>query len=499
MRETETIDDYYDEYMNIASKINLTDEEKFNTFVKGLLPEYQLQIRGSLDGNNRTIANALAMAQRMDEARDVKEEGKQTKFKEWRETLPECSSDEEDDEEEKTKKIIKKKNKKEKGKKETIDQTKIDKLEKQMDALSKELQEKWKINRIQNRDPRNYNNQRNYEGEIQCYQCGRTGHIRRECPQNNQNRYQSNYQNNRNNAGRYQPNNQTNSRNRYQRINQANVIQVTDESSEEETSDGEIEIYSIEEQDRKRKRTEPEIVFDGKQNRGSWANKQPNKWWENPKGNKNTPMEIDQKEKKSVKKDRKVVRENNKENKTNIKVAERALETEIPIKIKDLLKIKGNEVKREIKQKMKDPETKVGLILSRKRTRPLITVDIDGSKVDALCDTGADISTMSQDVFEQLELQRENSKARIRGITNKDAKNLGKSRQVPIKIFGEEIPIDMEIIDGKNLFVLGRDWMKIAGVIVNSPAEEVIFKWKDEIRVPFRENQEESDTEEDDD
>lgn len=114
-------------------------------------------------------------------------------------------------------------------------------------------------------------------------------------------------------------------------------------------------------------------------------------------------MEIDQKGKLYLKRERKVIK-GNKENKINEKIAEKALDIKILIKMKDLLNIhiKGNEFKRELKQRMKDSEAKINLIRGEKRTRPLIKVDIDGSKVNALCDIRADISTISQDIFEQL-------------------------------------------------------------------------------------------------
>lgn len=34
----------------------------------------------------------------------------------------------------------------------------------------------------------------------------------------------------------------------------------------------------------------------------------------------------------------------------------------------------------------------------------------------------------------------------------------------------------MEIIEGKDLFILGRNWIKIAGVIVSNPTKEKINK-----------------------
>jgi hypothetical protein len=225
------------------------------------------------------------------------------------------------------------------------------------------------------------------------------------------------------------------------------------------------------------------------------VNKPQQKWWS---PNENTPMDIDPKKKEKTPKNRKVIVDK-KVNQTNKKIADEVMETVILVKMKDLLKMKGNEVKKEFKQRMKEQEAKVGLVRGERRTRPLIAVNINGSILNALCDTGADVSTMSQDVFEQLELQKESSKIRIKGITSQDAKNFGRSRQVPIQVFGEEIPIDMEIIGGEDLFILGRDWMKQAGVIVNNPSEEVIFNWENEIKIPFKADGNENDTEEEDD
>src|ERR1700752_2968834 len=170
-------------------------------------------------------------------------------------------------------------------------------------------------------------------------------------------------------------------------------------------------------------------------------------------------MNIDNYNKKDKRK-RNAINKPKETNEINKKIARDATEAMVQIKIKDLPKVKGKEVIRELKQRLKEPEAKVGIVRKEERTRPIATVEIDGSRIEALMDTGADVSVMSQDIFEQLELVLESSYRPIQGITGKRIKNLGKAAKVPIEVLGKIIPTDIEIIEERNMFILGRDWMK---------------------------------------
>lgn len=108
------------------------------------------------------------------------------------------------------------------------------------------------------------------------------------------------------------------------------------------------------------------------------------------------PIDIDQK-KKVLGKNKQIEK---KTDETNKKIAKEVLETVVPIKMKNLIKLKGNEIKREMKQLMKRSEVRMALILKERRTRPLITITMYGSRLNALCNIGADVSIISQDVFE---------------------------------------------------------------------------------------------------
>lgn len=99
MRHNETINNFYGQFMEIARKIDLNAEEKFDLFINRLIKEIATFIKGSLAGNQQTLANTLATAQRWDEGRKIYDKlikEKKKKYQRYREQIIESSNEEEE-------------------------------------------------------------------------------------------------------------------------------------------------------------------------------------------------------------------------------------------------------------------------------------------------------------------------------------------------------------------------------------------------------------------
>lgn len=259
----------------------------------------------------------------------------------------------------------------------------------------------------------------------------------------------------------------------------------------------------------------PEIVFDSQQLQGSWRNK--------ANGNRSKPMDVDDypeprknrkwngwrpnrnvHEKEFPNENKTKNKKKRKTHEVNRKAAREIMKNiTISTNMRDLENLKGKEVIREIKNRLKTEKKQVKYIKGREKKKPTIPVEIGESRLEVLLDTRAEASIMTRDIFEQLGLDWMRTNVKIKGITKEQARSIGKSRGVPIKVFGEVIPEDIEIIEGKNMFLLELDWIKKAEVSVDPMNDETIFHWEQKIKVPFKvdnnEETEDDDTEEEDD
>src|SRR5256884_2223824 len=87
---------------------------------------------------------------------------------------------------------------------------------------------------------------------------------------------------------------------------------------------------------------------------------------------------------------------------------------------------------------------------------------IEGKVVKAIIDSGAEITAMSRGLMEKLGYEIEElSNIIIKSANDQKERSLGIIKRVEILLEGEEITMDMEVIENSNeLLILGNDWIR---------------------------------------
>src|SRR4051794_36645206 len=124
---------------------------------------------------------------------------------------------------------------------------------------------------------------------------------------------------------------------------------------------------------------------------------------------------------------------------------------------------------------------------------------IEGKVVEAIIDSGAEITAMSRGLMEKLGYEiEEPSNIIIKSANDQKERSLGIIKRVEILLEGEEVTTDMEVIENSDeLLIRGNDWIKRNVKNINIENGEIRIKEKYGIQViPIESTKETNDEEE---
>src|SRR4051794_9111242 len=88
--------------------------------------------------------------------------------------------------------------------------------------------------------------------------------------------------------------------------------------------------------------------------------------------------------------------------------------------------------------------------------------EIEGKVVEAIINSGAEITTMSRGLMEKLGYEiKEPSNIIIKLANDQKERSFGRIKKVEILLEGEEVIMDMKVIENSDeLLILENDWIK---------------------------------------
>src|SRR5256885_16625525 len=88
--------------------------------------------------------------------------------------------------------------------------------------------------------------------------------------------------------------------------------------------------------------------------------------------------------------------------------------------------------------------------------------EMEGKVIEAIIDSGAEITVMSRGLMKKLEYKIEElSNIIFKSANDQKEKSLGIIKRVEILLEGEEVITDMKVIENSDeLLILGNDWIK---------------------------------------
>lgn len=463
-------------------KKKLTDEQKLYYFMKGLqkgiMPLISLH-------NPEDIETLVGLIQKYEGAEDIEEEfEREKKYRRKRNTKKKKVVFESDSSEDDT--YVKKNNKK---KEKEPEEDPIEKLTKQMENLT--------LNLARTNKPKSL---------ITCYNCGKMGHVKRDCRSssqqnnNNQNRYQNNNYNpnrrieyrNSDRRNNNQTENSNNQRNKFNKNNiPANFVSTENESEYETDSESEEVLALLNEKydsfgnlkgTKRKEPAEPELIYDYR------TDPKRNKKMNNNQKQRPIPMDWTTNKKDRKKTSEKLHLERKQPSLLQVPdfdIVKKLKEQKIEITIPQLLKISNSE-KKKLRDALKTPkETNARLADSRespKTTTLECKVVINGFKVPATIDSGAATSIIARNTMEQLGFDIEESTNRnIISANGSTTASLGKIIDLPIVIEEENIPITVEVMETEAYnILLGNDWLKKAGASYDWKNQELTINWRNQ-------------------
>ncbi|RHZ88372.1 hypothetical protein Glove_23g191 [Diversispora epigaea] len=516
----ESVDQYAARFKKIIRKgaPNMQNPEKLYHFKKGLrrgiLPIISMHNPGD-------IATVIELAQHYEEAEDL-EEGLE----------PEESEDE-IKLKPKTKRKIKKKKyesessddetpvKKEKIKKKEVEVDPIEELTKKMNELTIKLAKTEK--------PQYNNNIRTRNYDIECYSCGKKGHISKDCKgfnrnnnyrnnyqeQNNSfrnNNYQNNYKDNHNksnvperNIPRHNFRNNDNQRRststqyRNDRNNQnqtsAHYVSIED-GNEYETDEEDREIIALwneqldsfgNPKETKKRPIEPELIYDYRTDPNNKKKKvqisssrpKPMEWTPTKNNNRKpiikTPVKV-----KNEEYTPKLLQG------PELDIVKKLREQKIEITLPQLFKISSNE-KRKVIEALRKPKEVSARFTNQEDSLRTTTLECDiivnGYTVPATIDSGVATSIIARNTMEQLGFDiEEATNCKIISANGEKTESLGKIKDFPVEINDRVIPINMEVMEtGAYHILLGNDWMMKAGASYDWSKQELILNWRNQV------------------
>ncbi|RHZ87936.1 hypothetical protein Glove_28g3 [Diversispora epigaea] len=516
----ESVDQYAARFKKLIRKgaPAMQNAEKLYHFKKGLrkgmLPIISMH-------NPEDIATVIELAQHYEEAEDL-EEGLE----------PEESEDE-IKVKPKTKRKIKKKKyesessddetpvKKEKIKKKEVEVDPIEELTKKMNELTIKL--------AKTERPQYNNNIRTRNYDIECYNCGKKGHLKRDCRGTNQsnnyknneysnnsfrnNNYQTNYRDNnnrnnnipernilRNNFGNN--NNQrgsTSTQFRNDRNNQnqtpAHYVSIED-GNEYETDEKDREIIALwneqldsfgNPKETKKRPIEPELIYNYRTDPNNKKKKiqisssrpKPMEWTPTKNNNRKPIIKIP-------------VKVKNKEytpkllQGPELDIVKKLREQKIEITLPQLFKISSNEKKKVI-EALRKPKEVLARFTNQEDSLRTTTLECDiivnGYTVPATIDSGAATSIIARNTMEQLGFDIEEAiNYKIISANGERTESLGKIKDFPVEINDRMIPINMEVMKtGAYHILLGNDWMMKAGASYDWSKQELTLNWRNQV------------------
>ncbi|RHZ55366.1 hypothetical protein Glove_416g36 [Diversispora epigaea] len=515
----ESVDQYVARFKKIIRKgaPAMQNAEKLYHFKKGLrkgmLPIISMH-------NPEDIATVIELAQHYEEAEDL-EEGLE----------PEESEDE-IKVKPKTKRKIKKKKyesessdeeipvKKEKVKKKEVEVDPIEELTKKMNELTIKLAKterpQYENNNIR---PRNY--------EIECYNCGKKGHFKRDCRSTNQNNnyrnnihpnnsfrnnnYQNNYRNNNNRSNvperntprnNFENNNQrgnssTQFRNDRNNQNQtpAHYVSIED-GNEYETDEEDREIIALwneqldsfgNPKETKKRPIEPELIYDyrtdpnNKKKKVQISSSRPKPMeWTPTKNNNRKPIIKTPGKVKNEEYTPKLLQG------PELDIVKKLREQKIEITLPQLFKISSNE-KRKVIEALRKPKEVLARFTNQEDSLRTTTLECDiivnGYTVPATIDSGAATSIIARNTMEQLGFDiEEATNCKIISVNGEKTESLGKIKDFPVEINDKVIPINMEVMEtGAYHILLGNDWMMKAGASYDWSKQELTLNWRNQV------------------
>ncbi|RHZ50775.1 hypothetical protein Glove_492g28 [Diversispora epigaea] len=504
----ESVDQYAARFKRIIRKgaPAMQNAEKLYHFKKGLrkgmLPIISMH-------NPEDIAAVIELAQHYEEAEDL-EEGLE----------PEESEDE-IKVKPKTKRKIKKKKyesessdkeipvKKEKIKKKEVEVDPIEELTKKMNELTIKL--------AKTERPQYNNNTRTRNYDIECYSCGKKGHISKDCKGfNRNNNYRNNYQehnnnnHNRNNIPeRNTPrnnfgnnNNQRGSTSTQFKNNRNNQNQTTahyvsiEDGNEYETDEEDREIITLwneqfdsfgNPKETKKRLIEPELIYDyrtdpnNKKKKVQISSSKPKQMeWTPIKNNGRKPIIKTPGKVKNEEYTPKLLQG------PELDIVKKLREQKIEITLPQLFKISSNE-KRKVMEALRKPKEVSARFTNQEDSLRTTTLECDiivnGYTVPATIDSGAATSIIARNTMEQLGFDiEEATNCKIISANGEKTESLGKIKDFPVEINDRVIPINMEIMEtGAYHILLGNDWMMKAGASYNWSKQELTLNWRNQV------------------
>ncbi|RHZ63035.1 hypothetical protein Glove_333g13 [Diversispora epigaea] len=411
--------------------------------------------------------------------------------------------------------------KKEKTKKKEVEVDPIEELTKKMNELTIKLAKTEGPQYSNNIRPRNY--------DIECYNCGKKGHLKRDCRSTNQNNnyrnngypdnsfrnnnYQTNYRdnNNRNNnvPERNTPrnnfgnnNNQRESTSTQFRNNRNNQNQTPahyvsiEDGNEYETDEEDREIIALwneqldsfgNPKETKKRPIEPELIYDYKTDPNNKKKKV------QISSSKSKPMEwtpTKNNVRKPIIKPTGKVRNEEYTPKLlqgpELDIVKKLREQKIEITLPQLFKISSNE-KRKVIEALRKPKEVSARFTNQEDSLRTTTLECDivvnGYTVPATIDSGAATSIIARNTMEQLGFDiEEATNCKIISANGEKTESLGKIKDFPVEINDKVIPINMEVMEtGAYHILLGNDWMMKAGASYDWSKQELTLNWRNQV------------------
>jgi hypothetical protein len=531
----ETIDQYNSRYTRLIVRVpaGMPDEQKFFYFKKGLkkgiLPLISMH-------NPDDVKAAVELIREYEDAEDIEEgiepeddleqELKKYKKKVNRKTQKKVQYESDSSEDETPVKKNKKKTKE-------VKEDPMDEITRKMSELSIKLA---KIEQPQTRNSYNNNGyQQNRNSIIRCYNCNRTGHIQKDCQMpnrnNNQgfrnNNYNNNYYNNSYRGNNNQPrnndrfrnndqqgnnnnqprdNNQTR-RNEQQNFNNnnsnnnnrthTNYVNIENYDNEEETGDEDteeiialwndnmnIDSFGNQKGIKRPRTTEPEIIYDWKTDKKETKTPVNKPKLVNQKFTNNQKKPIT----KIIKTSEKLQPEFLQGPEFNLVKELKKLKIEVPLS--QLLQMSPKQ-KSKLLESLRRPKEATVSFTNNENTPKTTTLEcqiiVNGFKVPATIDSGAATSIIARNTMEQLGFDiEEATNCKIISANGNKTESLGRIKDFPVKINGNTIPINVEVMETDSYHILlGNDWMMKAGASYNWKNQELTLNWRNQtIKTP---------------